>query len=132
MNEIELPLRKPLTDDHLLPLINVVFLLLIFFMLLGALDPGDHGDLTAVESVSTTAPDAAAWTLVLDQRGTISLDGRELSLTDLAVRAIEQPPDGAVALRADARIQATDVVDVLDVLRGAGVERVQLMTVGKR
>lgn len=132
MNEVELPLRKPLTDDHLLPLINVVFLLLIFFMLVGALDTHDGSELAPVESLSTTAFEDAAWTLLIDQRGELRLEGAAISLTDLAVRAIEQPPQGVVALRADARIQATDVVDVLDVLRGAGVERVQLMTVGQR
>lgn len=129
--EIPLPQRRPLNDDHLLPLINVVFLLLIFFMLVGALDAPDTTDLSPPESLASTVPDDSAWTVVLDARGQLLLDDQPVSLTDLAVAAIERPPGGVVAVRADASIQATDVVDVLDVLRGAGVSKVQLLTIGK-
>lgn len=130
--EIPLPQRRPLNDDHLLPLINVVFLLLIFFMLVGALDAPDTANLSPPESLASATPDDSAWTIVLDARGQLLLDEQPISLTDLAMAAIERPPGGVVAVRADSGIQATDVVDVLDVLRGAGVSKVQLLTVGKR
>ena len=129
--DIPLPERRPLNEDNMLPLINVVFLLLIFFMLVGALDAPDTSDLSPPESLASTAPDDSAWTVVLDARGQLLLDDQVVSLTDLAVAAIERPPGGVVAVRADAGIQATDVVDVLDVLRGAGVAKVQLLTIGK-
>ena len=58
------PTRKPDSEERVLPLINVVFLLLIFFMLAGRLSEAELFEVTPPESagaVPVPPGDARFW-----------------------------------------------------------------------
>ena len=72
--------RQRREAEHLIPLINIVFLLLIFFMLMGSIKKSPE---TRVEvpTVSTTYPSLAdGLVITLTQDGRVYLDGQVLEL----------------------------------------------------
>ncbi|MBM7335181.1 MAG: biopolymer transporter ExbD [Alcanivorax sp.] len=140
--------RPPL--EPVLPLINVVFLLLIFFMVAGQLAPRPEGDATAPDSASAgTEEDLEQLLLVLDTDGRLLHDGQPVDADQVAelVRdyqaegdrkraeeaLIRQQAEAAeqqdpVRLLADAGTPLKTLRQSLDLLRDAGVEEVRLVT----
>ena len=132
MMEWEHTRRVALTDDHLLPLINVVFLLLIFFMLVGAIAVPERLDVLPPSSVSAFRPNEVGMDIVIDQHGDVLLDDEIVAMERLvSTLSGEEAPD-RIRLKADANLEANGILDVLDILRDAGVAHVQLVTVSKR
>ena len=132
MMEWEHTRRVALTDDHLLPLINVVFLLLIFFMLVGAIAVPERLDVLPPSSVSAFRPNEVGMDIVIDQHGDVLLDDEIVTMERLvSTLSGEEAPD-RIRPKADANLEANGILDVLDILRDAGVAHVQLVTVSKR
>ncbi|RFA24656.1 hypothetical protein CAI21_20795 [Alkalilimnicola ehrlichii] len=125
------PTRKD-SDDHLIPLINIVFLLLIFFMLAGALSRPEPFSVEPPYSDEGQAATVDEWVLSVAADGRFALDGEEL-LRDAVIDRIEQRTrngdDLRIKLRADADLNAELLLPLFDDLRDAGVERLTLLTV---
>ncbi|KAF0807410.1 ferric siderophore transport system inner membrane protein E [Alcanivorax xiamenensis] len=82
------PRRPPL--EPVLPLINVVFLLLIFFMVAGQLAPRPTVDVTAPNSAeAATEEDPGQLMLILDKQGVLFHDGEPVAETSLATLIAE-------------------------------------------
>jgi biopolymer transport protein ExbD len=121
-------------EAGILPLINVVFLLLIFFMLAGQLTQAAPFSVTppVSEQAGAAGPQAdepreAAILLAAD--GRLALNGQPIEAPDLKSAVAEQlavRPDLPVSLKADGATEAAEVVAVMEVLRDAGVRRLQL------
>ncbi len=126
------PPRPRNDEERILPLINVVFLLLIFFMLAGRLAASDPFEIAPPRSASE-GPVATQDLLVLvGADGRLALDGEvldEAALEAAVAERLSKDGDARVRLKADGRAEATDVVAVMELLRGAGVERLKLLTV---
>jgi biopolymer transport protein ExbD len=128
--------RKTDSEERILPLINVVFLLLIFFMLAGRLTESAPFRITPPESTEAAAPQAAPEesrqaVLLLAADGRLSLDGVLVEQAALRAEMAERltgNPGLAVRLKADGAAEATAVVAVMELLRDAGVARLQLFT----
>lgn len=135
--------RPPL--EPVLPLINVVFLLLIFFMVAGQLAPRPEGDAEAPGSESAATdenPDQLM--LVLDTDGQLLHEGKPVDAETVAAlvdarrgerqRQAANAEDGdapgqePVRLLADAGTPLKNLRAKLDVLREAGIEEVRLVT----
>lgn len=122
-------------DDHILPLVNVVFLLLIYFMILGTLPAYDPLGVDPPHSASdSTADEAGETVLHLGRDGRIAVDGREVEATALLEAladhgATEPSP---VAIVADGALETARLVAVLRILREAGVDRTRLVMVRER
>lgn len=121
-------------DERILPLINVVFLLLIFFMLAGRLAASDPFEVEPAHSASEGLAETPEMLVLVGADGRLALDGEVLDeaalKTAVAERAAEN--EGAtprLRLKADANAQAVQVVAVMELLREAGVERLNLLTV---
>lgn len=127
------PPRPRNEDERILPLINIVFLLLIFFMLAGRFSATDPFRITPPQSVSEGP--AATQDLVVQMAadGRLAVNGGLLDETALKAQ-VAQRLAGAeglqVRLKADGGASALQVVAVMELLREAGVERLQLLTVG--
>lgn len=118
---------RPRKDDEqrLLPLINVVFLLLIFFILAGRL--------SAVDPVSVEPPRSAGEG-VLQARDLVVVLGADgtLIVPEALQTAAAQPDevsDRTVWLKADGGADSLDVIAAIETLHDAGVRRLQLVTV---
>jgi biopolymer transport protein ExbD len=123
--------RSAPTEERILPLINVVFLLLIFFMLAGTLAVREPFAVTAPNSSSETPPETEPRRLLLGADGRLALDGEVLdqpALVAAIAAAVAADPGLRVELKADAQAPGNRVVALLEALRGAGLEQVSLMT----
>ena len=125
------PPRPKSDDERTLPLINVVFLLLIFFMLTGKLSAIDPIQVTPPVSASEGTVETRDLVVVLGADGQLALDDavidEELLKTALAER-METAPSTQVWLKADGATDSTDVIALMETLREVGVERLTLLT----
>jgi biopolymer transport protein ExbD len=113
------------------PLIDVVFLLLIFFLLTSSyVVPQAIGlKLPRSRTAEPTAPSPVV--VVLRADGRVVLDGRPLSLEALtaALRAaIAVAPDRAVSLESDADVSVQRLLSAVDAIRDAGGRSLSLAT----
>ncbi len=116
--------------ENILPLINVVFLLLIFFMLLA--------NASSYIPFTVTPPDATATEaarhevmLAIAADGRIALDGAEIDAASVTARLQDRLRGGtvtAVWLNADRETDSDRVIDVMERMRKAGVAEVRLVT----
>ena len=115
-------------DDRILPLINIVFLLLIFFMVAGHLSATDPFAITPPHSDTETTPDMDTHLILIDRQGRLALDG--LPLTEPALlEAFGSSSMSSVRIKADGAVDAIRVIALMERLRGAGLTDLQLLTV---
>ena len=112
--------RRPRAES-IVPMINVVFLLLIFFLMTSRLSQPDPFEVTPPEAALDRTPEAEA-TLYVDKSGRLSFDGveGEAALARLAT-------DAVIQLRADAALEAAKAAALLADLAAAGFARVELV-----
>lgn len=115
-------------DDRVLPLINVVFLLLIFFMVAGHLSATDPFAVTPPHSDTETAPDMDTHLILIDRQGHLALDGLPLSEAAL-IEAFGSSPMTTVRIKADGAVDAVTVITLMERLRAAGLTNLQLLTI---
>ncbi|QGU32236.1 ExbD/TolR family protein [Thermochromatium tepidum] len=127
------PHRRSPGDTGLIPLINVILLMLIFFMLMGRLTPPEPLNVTPPTANTGRAPTEAPILLLIDAEGRMALDARPIEADALMGRiaALADPASQPVTIKADARLNVGSLRAVLTLLRQAGIARVDLMTVGR-
>jgi biopolymer transport protein ExbD len=123
------------SEERILPLINVVFLLLIFFMLAGRLSepapfavaPPKSSEAAAALRPPEGSPGEA--TILLAADGRLALDGMPVDAAVLRERLsarLADHPRLPVSLKADGAVEAARVVAVMEGLRAVGVHELQL------
>lgn len=122
--------RARAPQENVIPLINVVFLLLIFFLLAGTISEPDLWpvDLPTAEELES-APDEQAQ-LLLTAEGEIAFQDEPVARDDLgAVIAayLREGGDPVVQVKADGRAEAGALLPVLEVLRRVGVQELDLL-----
>ena len=124
--------RRRNEDERILPLINVVFLLLIFFMLAGRFSASDPFEVEPPRSVSQGAATERDILVLVGADGRLALDGEIIEAAALGAAVADRlSPDKEMRLwlKADGSAEATRVVEVMELLRAAGAERLRLLTV---
>ena len=126
------PPRRPALEPAL-PLINVVFLLLVFFMVAGQVAP-NRIDVEPPESSVPLEQEADELLLTLDQAGNLSRQGEPLTLDVLpallaaSAEAREADAPASIRLLTDAGTRLETMRPLLTALQQAGVEEVRLVT----
>lgn len=128
--------RRRNDEERVLPLINIVFLLLIFFMLAGRLEQADPFAVDPARSASEDRPDAQRLLLLIGPAGELALDGEPLTRGALIDRlaALKREADAdkeierTVWLKADRAAPADRLVAVLELLSQAGITRIEMLT----
>lgn len=122
-------------DDAVLPLTNVVFLLLIFFMLAGHLASPEPFAITPPRSVSQSHAASQGIDVQISADGRLAFEGRAQS-ADALQAAVKQRlannPDTPVRLRADGATASARVVAIMRRLHAAGAHKLRLITVSTR
>lgn len=118
------PRRGPLGDEAMLPLVNVVLLLLVFFMVAGSLRPPEAFPLDPARAEGEAIDPRGPLRVSLAADGRIALDGQEITRGALMGRLT---PDATVLLRADASATASAALGLARSLQAAGAGRVDLL-----
>ncbi len=123
------PPRRRRAPEPIVPMINVVFLLLIFFLMSAQIAPPAPFDVTLPESAAGDHM-ATADTLYMDAKGRLAFnDARGDAVLDaLAARAT---PDQPLQIRADARMDARALARLLPQLAARGIAQVEIVTGAK-
>ena len=118
-------------DEGILPLINIVFLLLIFFMLAGRLSTSDPLSVDPPASASEALPPAPGIEVLAAADGRVALDGKVVSEAELLAalrQRLAASPSSEVQFRADGELAAGRAIGLMDSLRKAGVVKLYLVT----
>jgi biopolymer transport protein ExbD len=124
----ENPQEEP---DTILPLINVVFLLLIFFVMTGALDAVDYFNVAPPSSSSAVRASLEDTVILVGSDGRIAVDNNEVNEVDLQLAMSDKlaaNSDAVIRIKADGRVDAARVVEVMELIEAVGVTRVLLLT----
>ncbi len=116
----------------LTPLIDIVFLLLVFFMLTAHFVKDQVLDVTLPEADSaTTLDNEEALEIVLDNRGHILIEKKHIAVSELD-KVLQQMLSGRknkqVILRGDEVAQLGLTVKVMDAARKAGADSLDIIT----
>ncbi|WP_127144157.1 ExbD/TolR family protein [Pelagibacterium montanilacus] len=123
--KIARPAPRPQRESTI-PLINVVFLMLIFFLVAGTLAPPTDRDVTLAAS-RDAAGARPSETLMIAADGSPSWRGAPVALAPFA--ASWTSPDGEpLRVGADRTLPARALIDALAALRAAGIEDIVLVT----
>jgi len=114
-------------DENVVPLINVVFLLLLYFLLLGTLRLGHKLELPFSDTGHVTPPEQIM--LKIDEHGTMDLSGAEVDLESLETQ-LKKIASSQQHLRvfADAKADAFVVAQVSQTAARAGMRHLTLNT----
>jgi biopolymer transport protein ExbD len=124
--------NKKSAHFDLTPLIDVVFLLLIFFMLTTTFVNLENrvkvnlpsGDFAAAESSENII-------VTITENNTIYLNGKlidPLKLTESVATEIKEEPEKIVILEADKNVLHGKVIRVMDLLKKGGAEKIAIAT----
>ncbi|HEY7883453.1 MAG TPA: biopolymer transporter ExbD [Cellvibrionaceae bacterium] len=123
--------RPDQSEERILPLINVVFLLLIFFMIAGTLSVTEPFDIKPTHSDTEAQVATDTLRILLGHQGQLALQEKTVTevflLTEVG-KKIASNPSTRVQLKADGRVAGNKVVQLMERLREAGVEKLQLLT----
>ena len=117
------PRRRPIS---LTPLIDVVFILLLFFMLASNFQQWRSMKLTASSKSAASPSDAKALVLKVAADGTLELDGRPLASAELAAVLaphLRRDPAQSVVVRPADALPLQTLVNTFDRLAAAGVTK---------
>jgi biopolymer transport protein ExbD len=121
--------RRRRAPEPIVPMINVVFLLLIFFLMSAQITPPAPFDVTLPKSADGDHA-APTDTLYMDAKGRLAFNEArgDAVLDALAARAT---PDEALQIRADARMEARALARLLPQLAARGIAQVEIVTGAK-
>jgi len=121
-------------DDNLIPLINVVFLMLIFFMLAGQITASDAFKVTPPSSlIEAPVLEALEFEVLFNADGDLALNNTLMTLEDIKSllsesKQSQQDAEINVALKADADVSAAQLKPLLTALTEIQVNQVTLYT----
>ncbi|MFG6178089.1 ExbD/TolR family protein [Halomonas sp. THAF12] len=123
--------RRDAVEVNLTPLIDVVFLLLIFFMVSTTFETRQALELELPESAIGDAQASSPVTVVVTADGDYRLGQRALSADELASRLTDEAPrarEEGLVIEADGRAPHAAVVRVLDRAGALNIRRVRIAT----
>jgi len=116
------------------PLIDIVFLLLVFFMLTSTFMVPEAIKLELPESSSANVTEVTPITVTLNLTGQLALNGQAIQLDELRTTIeplIKNNADTAITLKSDAATEVQQLLKVMDEIRAAGGSNVALATTPK-
>ena len=115
-------------DDNLLPLVNIIFLLLIFFMLAGVI--AKQKDLYDVDLASATIEDYVEQNknvLFISKDGLLILNDIKIDKADLKNKLV-QIKDKNILIAADGSLGSTQLNNILLILSNSDIKNVTLLS----
>lgn len=122
------PARSARGNDDLIPLINIVFLLLIFFMLAGNLRPPEPDAIDPPRIQQGAAASGDPPTVTLDRDGRLLHEGRAVPRAAQDDTIATLGTSELVRIRADHRVDSHILLTLVEELRRAGTREIELLS----
>ena len=123
---------EPLADINVTPLVDVTLVLLIIFMVTAPmLATGVKVNLPQASLAAQPLPQQEPVTITMARDGTMYVNGERVAREQLVgvVRALlKERTDSPIRLRGDRDASYGDIIGVLDLLAGAGLTKIAIMT----
>jgi biopolymer transport protein ExbD len=116
-------------DVNMSPLIDMVFLLLIFFVVTTSFVKESGIDVTRSTANTAEVKERASIMIGVSSEGEVWMEGKKVdvrSVRGLVERALAEDPEAGVVVVADQASETGDVVKVMDQCRLAGASNVSL------
>ena len=123
------------TDDDfkvdMTPLIDMVFILLIFFIVTTSFVREIGIEVKRPVASSSTTKEKASLFIGISPEGRVYLEGKELDIRNVKARMerfLADNPSGSIVIVADASCPTGITIEVLDACRNAGITNVSVAT----
>ncbi|MEM9102394.1 MAG: biopolymer transporter ExbD [Pseudomonadota bacterium] len=123
--------RPDQTEERILPLINVVFLLLIFFMIAGSLTVTEPFEVEPPTANNQGEHDPETMLVLIEKKGQLALNNDPVSeaiLIEQLRKALEKNTEILITLKADKGLPANQLVRFTQKLNAAGLSKIRLLT----
>ncbi|MDA7948935.1 MAG: biopolymer transporter ExbD [Hyphomicrobiaceae bacterium] len=124
--QIPVEASKRSGDENIVPMINIVFLLLIFFLLSGTLSQRPPFELDPVSTTLQPPSEAPQNGLFVSAKGDLYFRGEMISVQALS-HAVSAA-DGNLEVVVDRRLPGGLLFPILEALASSGNEKVRLVT----
>lgn len=118
-------------EASLVPLINVVFLLLIFFLVAGRIEKVDPVPVDVPVADSGKLVETGEITILLSTHEVIVLNDQLVTLQEvqpMLAGLLRSNPNRVITLKAEARLPATRLLELMEEIKAAGGKNVSLAT----
>jgi len=126
--KIKKTIKRDYDDDGLLPLVNIIFLLLIFFMIVGVIEKSilkDNLDLPSVELDRFQNKEVIK--IYYDKDKELFIDDKKINLNDIST--LLKTSDAAnIVFIADKSLLVSDINKVLLVLQNNKINNIRLLS----
>lgn len=119
------------SELSIVPLVNVVFLLLVFFMLVGKLTSPEPLDIHPPHSMSGEDDTGQTVKILLTRDGRVAVNQTVIPESELGARVqqiLEDQPSASFQIKADGNADAQWLIGIMQHLRAKGVQRLTLLT----
>jgi biopolymer transport protein TolR len=121
-----------ISSINITPLVDIFLVLLIIFMITSSVIDQREIALQVPKAANAGSQAPKASGLMVDRNGETYLDGQKLDTASIAAvlrGAVARDPDHQVLIEADRDLKYQAVVDVIDLVRGAGITKYALQVV---
>jgi biopolymer transport protein ExbD len=121
-----------ISSINITPLVDIFLVLLIIFMITSSVIDQREIALQVPRAANAGSQAPKASGLMVDKNGETYLDGQKLDTASIAAvlrGAVARDPDHQVLIEADRDLKYQAVVDVIDLVRGAGITKYALQVV---
>ena len=125
---IKKTIKRDYDDDGLLPLVNIIFLLLIFFMIVGVIEKSilkDNLDLPNVELDRFQNKEVTK--IYYDKNKELFIDDKKINLNDIST-LLKTSEATKIVLIADKSLLVSDINKVLLVLQNNKINNIRLLS----
>lgn len=133
---IEFERRKKIeTSLEMTPLIDCVFILLIFFLLTSSFIEELGFKINLPEAASSSMIDDEKVNIFVDHDERIYINDKEVSLAELSKilgDTILQDPEKLIDIKSDEDVRLKIITEVMDTAKGCGVRRLSIATIYKQ
>jgi biopolymer transport protein TolR len=117
-----------LSEVNVIPLVDIVFTLLIIFMIIAPMIHKGIEVQVPDSTVGETMPEHDFHMVSLTQEGALWFDNQEVTLETLPGYLHNMPADTPVYVQSDKHVPYGQVVDVITAIKEQGIRRVGLVT----
>ncbi|WP_068087809.1 ExbD/TolR family protein [Polycladidibacter stylochi] len=118
--------KKKQSLENTIPLINIVFLMLIFFIFAGTIDRDDAKSVRVPEKSEKTEQISASGALVVAQDGSLQMNETAIELEQINKELYSKEEPLVVVASKD--MQAINLLKIINELKKSGITEILLLT----